>query len=440
MNVTRIYRHIGIASSTRFWCEMYQDAMKRPCARTRSVPISGDQGIELWEAPHVPFGQALWCRHVSRSPLVPRSLRGGPRDCAQIVGEQAEADPAVHARVAVVPTAVQFVAAFAPADAALDPGPPVVSGDKPVLPLIRQPLGRLFPWFGQDDLGHLALRQSALVCRRLEAAVARHQLGRVAKALAVGVHARHHLGGFVRIPREDLRAGDDATLDLVQPAHAPELDWLARLAFAQDGRMRLEQADDLLGCGHLLALQHATRHVLDHLRDQRHQFLQPVGATLRRLVGRRRQGLRRVLRVIDHRLGQVHHVPLRRLQRIGSRLAFLACHVHDALHARLGLFGGFLQVLLTPADPVRRDLPRLAHDAAEHAHLVIEQGAIARMVDVSFYDRAINAQLPPVRHRELAGQHGDVVKQGLHGRRLDQRGPAIRVVSSGTCSAEMRQV
>ena len=120
--------------------------------------------------------------------------------------------------------------------------------------------------------------------------------------------------------------------------------------------MRLEQADDLLGCGHLLALQHATRHVLDHLRDQRHQFLQPVGAAVRDRVGRRRQGFRRLLRLVNDGLGQVYHVPLRRLQRIGSRLAFLACHVHDVLHPSLGLFGRFLQVLLAPPHRVRSNL------------------------------------------------------------------------------------
>ncbi len=77
--------------------------------------------------------------------------------------------------------------------------------------------------------------------------------------------------------------------------------------------MRLEQADDLLRCGHLLALQHATRHLRDHLHDQRHQFLPPVGAAVRSRVGRRRQGFHRVLRLVDHRLGQIYHVPIRRM-------------------------------------------------------------------------------------------------------------------------------
>ena len=153
------------------------------------------------------------------------------------MGEQAKADPAVHARVAVVAAAVQLVAAFAPADAALDPRPPVVSSDTPVLALVGQAFGRFFARPGQDDLGHVALRQVAFIRRRLEAAVARHQLGRVSKARDVGVHARHHMGGFVRIPGEDLIAGDDATLDLIQPEHAPKLDGLARLAFMSHPEM-----------------------------------------------------------------------------------------------------------------------------------------------------------------------------------------------------------
>ena len=130
-----------------------------------------------------------------------------------------------------------------------------------------------------------------------------------------------------------------------------------------------------------------------------------------------------MLRLVDHRLGQIHHVPLRRLQRIGSRLAFLAGHVHDGLHARLSLLRRFLQVLLAPPHRVRSDPTGLPHHPAKYAHPVIEQGASARMVDVGLHHRPINVQLPPVRHLALAGQRGDVVKQGLHGRRLDQLGP-----------------
>ena len=164
------------------------------------------------------------------------SLRGCAGDRVQIVGEQAKADPAVHARVAVVAAAVQLVAAFAPADAALNPRPPVVPGDKPVLSLIRQAFGRFLARFGQDDLGHRALRQVALIRRRVEATVARHEIGRMAEALDVRGDARHDLGGLIGIADQDLVAGDATALDLVQPEHAPELDGLAGLAFTQNGR------------------------------------------------------------------------------------------------------------------------------------------------------------------------------------------------------------
>jgi hypothetical protein len=58
----------------------------------------------------------------------------------------------------------------------------------------------------------------------------------VAETLDVRVYARHHLGGLVRMAREQPRAGDDAAPDLLQPEHPPRLARLAGLAFAQDRR------------------------------------------------------------------------------------------------------------------------------------------------------------------------------------------------------------
>lgn len=92
--------------------------MKRPCIRIDSALLNGDRLIIPGDGPRVLFGPALLCWRAPRASRVRPLLRDCPGDRAQIMGKQAEADPAVHACVAVVAAAVQLVAAFEPADAA----------------------------------------------------------------------------------------------------------------------------------------------------------------------------------------------------------------------------------------------------------------------------------------------------------------------------------
>jgi|GEM_PF-4150759 len=106
-------------------------------------------------------------RPASGQPPVGRGSGGRAGDHPQVVGEQAEADPALHAGIAVVAAAVQLVASFEPADPSFNSSSPVPSGDKLVLTLMGYAFGRLFARFGQDNLRNLALGQVSFIRRRL---------------------------------------------------------------------------------------------------------------------------------------------------------------------------------------------------------------------------------------------------------------------------------
>jgi hypothetical protein len=64
------------------------------------------------------------------------------------------------------------------------------------------------------------------------------------------------------------------------------------------------------------------------------------------------------------------------------------------------------------------------HQPAQHAHAVVEQAAVAGVVDGGLDHRAVEPQLAPGGHLEVAGQrHHPLVERGER-RRGDHPGPA----------------
>lgn len=342
----------------------------------------------------------------------------------QIVGEQAQPDSAVHASVAVVATAVELMPSFEPIDPALDARPPVPLGVKPCLSLMCLPFGRPLSRLRQDDLRHLTLCQLPLVCGRLQALVARHQVGRMLEALDVGVDARHDLCGLVEITGEHLIVSDDAALDLRQPDHPPKHDRLAGLAFAQYRRTRREQTDDFLHGGHRFVLQYPARGLLEELLQPLQQFLQTFRPALDGGIGRGRHGCQCLTGLGHHRFGQLHQVAVGRLQGIGGLFTFLTVHIHNSFHAGLCRRCRLLQVGHTPVDRVLSHLLDATQQARHHPHPIVKQSVVARMMGMGFHHRPVKPQLTPIRFVQLPCQVGHVIRQGLHSGRLNQPGPA----------------
>ena len=114
-------------------------------------------------------------------------------DLAQIVGQDAKADPALHAGLAVVAAARQAEAALEHADAALDPGPEAVRPSEARLPLERLPTWAERPRLGDGDAPHALLHSHTLIGRGMEGAIGRDHVRWSTEAGAVLGQARRQL-------------------------------------------------------------------------------------------------------------------------------------------------------------------------------------------------------------------------------------------------------
>src|SRR5258708_36518014 len=94
------------------------------------------------------------------------------RDVHQIVGDDAEADPAMHAVDAMVATAAQTMSTFEHTDAAFASDAPALPAAEPALTFIGAPRRRLGAAPRQDDASHTAVNRRLFVPGRAEAAVA----------------------------------------------------------------------------------------------------------------------------------------------------------------------------------------------------------------------------------------------------------------------------
>ena len=94
------------------------------------------------------------------------------------------------------------------------------------------------------------------------------------KLLAMALQGRDDLRGIGRRAGLHTRLGNDTPVHFREPELAPELDGLARLVALDDLRVRLEEADQLLRRGHLLAAEHAARGLLRS--DSHKRWLVPL--------------------------------------------------------------------------------------------------------------------------------------------------------------------
>src|ERR1700674_2070446 len=204
---------------------------------------------------------------------LPRGALGhGAADVDESVGDDAEPDPARHSGVPFVAAAVESVPALDDADAALASGAPFLAVAEPALPLLALALGPFGGAIGNADARDAVRFRRRLVVGGIEGGVGGDEARRASEPCPMGFDGVDQQIRVAGPPTVDFVGGDDLVFGLLQLHHLAEFGRLAGLAFADDFRRWLEQADDLAFAAGVAA-EDAGPGLLHHLADQRHHRL-----------------------------------------------------------------------------------------------------------------------------------------------------------------------
>ncbi len=226
-----------------------------------------------------------------------------------------------------------------------------------------------------------------------------------------------------RVAIQDAVVADDASLDLVQPHFATELDRLVGLPTTDDGGVRLEDTDDLITCRYLLALKDPPFGLGDNLLNAGKELFQGGLQLLRLLVPLALQGRQHLLRLTNAGLGNAHQMTISLLDTGFGRLApptgafvdAACCVAGTAVPVTEGLsrqLGRVSQYSLGPLD-----------QAAQHPYPIRQQAAVRRMMNVGLDHRAIVAQLASAGELEFTGDGVQPFIEQMQRLRLNQIGP-----------------
>src|SRR5215472_3396976 len=191
----------------------------------------------------------------------------------EIVGDDPEADPALHSIVARIAASVETMPTLADADAPLAPGAPSLAAAEPALLLLTLARGTLGRAIGNADTFDAFGVRGDLVLGGVEASVSREQVRYPSQ------HCRVHLNRWdqqVRITRPlgiHFIVDDDLVFRLLQLHQLAKLSRLGRLALADHLGRWLEDADDLASAAGL-APENAGLGLAHDLLNPRHHSVE----------------------------------------------------------------------------------------------------------------------------------------------------------------------
>src|SRR6266496_4002391 len=248
-----------------------------------------------------------------------RNLRDGSwvhdqTDVEEIVGDYAEPDPALHSVVTLVSAAIETIAPFHDADAALAAGPPFLAVAEPTLLLLALAFGALGRTIGNAHAFDAHRLCSCLVPARVEGGVCCDQSRNPSQPGLVSGDGWDQQVRIVGSPSIDLIVDDDLILGFLQLGDLAEFVGLAGLALANDLGGRLEQAENL-ALDMRVAVEDAGAGLTHDLPHQRHH---PVQLRTQALQRNLRQDIRSPLDARGYLprepLGLPHH-PARRVEQ-----------------------------------------------------------------------------------------------------------------------------
>src|SRR6185369_7209047 len=212
-------------------------------------------------------------------------------DVNEIVRDHTESYPALHSFVAFIEAATASVPPFENADAALTPGPPLLSLLEPALSLFAFTFGAFGRAAWDTYSRHTLFIGGCLVLSRVKCCIPGHQARSASQLLLMCFDSGDYqirIAGALLIY---LVIGNDLILGFLNLDHLAKLGWLAGFPLANDFGGRLEKAGQFLG-DMRVAAEDPLFGLPDYLLDARHhdiqlftqafqsRFLQPICGSL----------------------------------------------------------------------------------------------------------------------------------------------------------------
>src|SRR5579863_2236752 len=200
--------------------------------------------------------------------------REGVADVDEVVGDHAQADPALDAGHALVTAAVQAMATFEETDATLTSGAPFLGVAEPAFLLeslsFSTPFGRAVG--DGDSLDALSLGGASIALRE-EGGISGEQMRHATQELPMYLKGGKQQIAVPGALWVDFVVRDDLRFGLLDLDHFAELGGLGGLSLADHLRVRLEEADELAGdvC---VALEDALTRLMHHLTHQGNHLLE----------------------------------------------------------------------------------------------------------------------------------------------------------------------
>src|SRR6478735_3884216 len=331
-------------------------------------------------------------------------------DVDKVIGDDTQADPALHSSGSFVATAVQPVTALQQADAAFAAGAPLLRIAEPALLLQDPALGALGAKVRDRDTLDTSLVRIGVVASREEDGICSDQPRGMTELLLMHLQRRNQQVGVAGPLVVDLVVSDDLLLRLLDLDHLAELGRLAGLAFADDLRVGLEQADDLawgVGIAVVDALSCLSQNLL-HAKNHRFEISAMAFDDL--LITSAKAALDADGDLAHEALGLTNdtardgHQSTVALPHALLALLAAAARGPTNLHETAACTAGAVTQFGAGAARQVGDAP---HRARQHPNPVAEQRRVGGVVDIGLIDGRVDPHPAPVDDPLLLGDRHD---------------------------------
>src|SRR5258708_30464904 len=287
----------------------------------------------------------------------------------------------------MIATASKTMSSLEHTDRSFAPNTPALSATEPAVPFVRASRGRLPSRSRQDDTPNAGRERGLFILGGGKATIGSGDIWRAAEDLDVSIEGGRRQCQGRRWRRMEGIGRDDLLRAFLDRDEFAKLRRFGDLALANRFGVWLKDAEDFVGYVRVAAEQPRAG-LCEHAHHQRLHLLQPPTRLDQRRRGRSRRGAEALTdtahhgrRITDDRARRGHQLSIAADQRIaGLGTPRLSADDQDAT----------TDAAVPIADAAWLVAQRgtgVLHRARHHAHAVLQQRAIRRVVDICFYDR-----------------------------------------------------